>query len=405
MRPSSPRRHRRRCRWRAGGNSPTRASSPGYSRRRNTPRGARCARARTRAISGSACRASWPACRTVRGRPGGGVRLRGSPPLAGGRETGSGGVPGHHHVALVRIRHAGRLCGLRLPVRPAGQRALCPAHRGYLLDVRIADAARCRNASVRRSPVRRSFIRRSPDCGSISRIFDKLQFRLQHRPRSMQPRSHGSGRTLQQRRRIGIAHLFQITQRNHLAVCSGRASTALRRYSSSSELLRSERTSRSLVNRRIRLQPFLFNRQIQPRTLHHAPRQVARNPEQITAQRPFFRLISFRVSDQQHENFLRYFFGGSGIPAHMQRKPIKRSLVALIERAEGRLIPFAELPQQFLVCRGANLPWLCSALPLLLLSIARIGQIVPLFFGLIRRRPDHAFSMRRTGPLSVIWKQ
>jgi type VI secretion system protein ImpC len=36
------------------------------SRRRNTPPGGRCARARIRAISACACRASWLACRTAR---------------------------------------------------------------------------------------------------------------------------------------------------------------------------------------------------------------------------------------------------------------------------------------------------------------------------------------------------
>ena len=68
------------------------------------------------------------------------------------------------------------------------------------------------------------------------------------------------------------------------------------------------------------------------------------------------------------------------VPAHVQRKPVNGPLVPLIERGKRRLISFAKLPQQLLIFELAILPWLCWALPSLLLSIARIGQIVPLFF-------------------------
>src|SRR5271156_6114345 len=82
---------------------------------------------------------------------------------------------------------------------------------------------------------------------------------------------------------------------------------------------------------------------------------IPRNPKKEAAESSAFRVKSFRVSNQRHENLLRHIFRQSHVPAHMQRKAINRWMPAAVKQRERLFIARDHSPEQQTVAHQLHL--------------------------------------------------
>src|SRR5258706_3218059 len=166
----------------------------------------------------------------------------------------------------------------------------------------------------------------------------------------MQPRGYCSRRTFQNFGSLGITHLLEIAQYDHLPVLRWQS---FQGFLQTCKQVRSGQVRQQVRRaRQHRLVPFrriLGEWFVEPAPTHSAAREIPRYAKQISGHRTLCGVVTLRIADQLHEYILRDVFRRRVVAAHMPGEPENGSLILLVESAKSSLVPLRELPVQILV--------------------------------------------------------
>src|SRR5258706_7777129 len=174
-----------------------------------------------------------------------------------------------------------------------------------------------------------------------------FQSSSQHQPRSMQARGYRSRRTFQNFGSLGITHLLEIAQNDHLPVLLWQN---FQGFLQTCKQVRSGQVRQQVCRARqyglIPFRPIFGERFVEPAPIHSPAREIPRNAKQIPRHRTLRGIVTLRIADQLHEYFLRDVFRRGIVAAHMPGEPENGSLILLVESAKSSLVPLRELPVQ-----------------------------------------------------------